>query len=538
MDFNRKKSKLELYQMKLKERDNNNENYFFDILTNNNNRFSKTINLNNDSLKNEENKGINENNHILNRNATPNPNNLNNNYKSNHQSTLNQNLNQTDLFVNYNNSNNNIQNENNHFNNINNNFNFSSENNNNINYLKNLNSNNHRANAQSLKNIYNTNRNGNNNLLNDPYGNTYKGTHILPRDRGNNEKEDKFNQNQMLRNIWAEEMREKKIREEKEKQKEKELDLLEDERIKREIEEEKQKEEEEKQRKKEKEKNLVNDNVQLIQNKKNLVENGNNEYSPNIFNNNNDLINQELYLDKKLNYYNSRKNEYRNIDLNNIHFFRRNNKVNMNQQLYYKNKIRNTQNQNMNRRVNEFEFAPNPRQLDDSKNPQISRLKKEVNSGYMEISSLFKQLKNNVIEANQNRNRAEKELKYITDEINKEKKYRMELERKRYEQMKPEEINNYYYANVRDVDPIYYTKNETKIEENNISNLARAGQNLIALKAQSEFIPVGSNTYDNKIIIEENIDPNNNIAISDELGKNNMEIESETIFQPNENGNY
>ena len=101
-------------------------------------------------------------------------------------------------------------------------------------------------------------------------------------------------------------------------------------------------------------------------------------------------------------------------------------------------------------------------------------------------------------------------------------------------------MNNYNYANVRDVDPIYYTKNEKNLEENNLSNLAKAGQNLIRLTAQSEFIPIGSNIYENNIMIGEgggiDDDLGNNIAINNELGENNLEIESETIFQPNEEG--
>ena len=68
---------------------------------------------------------------------------------------------------------------------------------------------------------------------------------------------------------------------------------------------------------------------------------------------------------------------------------------------------------NNRRSVNEFEFSPNPKLLDDSKNPQIARLKKEVNYGYMQISSYIKNLRNNVIEADKNKNKAEKELKLI-----------------------------------------------------------------------------------------------------------------------------
>ena len=286
---------------------------------------------------------------------------------------------------------------------------------------------------------------------------------------------------------------------------------------------------------------MLQENAQLIKNKKEIYENGtNNNNNENDYlqnnNYNNQIINQDINP-----YYNNNlyKNEskYKNRDLNNIHFYRRSKNNNQNKNIFYKNKIKNNHNYNS-RKVNEFEFSPNPRQLEDSRNPQISKLKKEVNSGYMEISSLFKQLKNNVIEANQNRNKAEKQLKYITDEINKEKKYRLQLEKKKYEQMRPEEIYNNYYANVRDVDPIYYEKNQTNLEQNNMSNLAKVGQNLIRLTSQSEFIPVGSNTYDNNTLIGDNqgfnYDPNNNIALNNELGENNQEIESETVFQPNE----
>ena len=78
----------------------------------------------------------------------------------------------------------------------------------------------------------------------------------------------------------------------------------------------------------------------------------------------------------------------------------------------------------------------------------------------MEISSLFKQLKNNVLEANLNKNKAQNNFKLISDEINKEKMYHLQLEKKKYDQMKQEEMFDYYYANVRDVDPVYHIKNE------------------------------------------------------------------------------
>ena len=68
-----------------------------------------------------------------------------------------------------------------------------------------------------------------------------------------------------------------------------------------------------------------------------------------------------------------------------------------------------------------------------------------------------------------------------------------------------------------------------------MSNLAKMGQNLIRLTAESEFIPIGSNSYENNnLFIEDNGDnPGNNIAVNGEMGEN-LEMESETVFQQNE----
>ena len=554
MAYNNKKSKLEQYQEKLKERETNNDTYFLDKFSNN--KFGKTLNLQNNSLTNKENQTFvdyeKNKNRAIKRNFTPNIHNINNysinnNNDNNYLNSLHQNSNNNINNNNFHYMNNILNNQQiNYYNNINNNNNFynhelNQPNKNNMNNMKKNNPNNNAYERPKSQNKIKNNNFYNNisgNDSNDPFGNNYKGTGIIPRDRGNNLNEERFNQNQRLKEIWAIEMLEKKEREEKEKKRQKELDILEEERIKREIAEQIEKEEKEKQRKKQNEENIVKDNAQLLQNKKILNENGNKDFdfSQNNSDNNQPLnSNNMIYLTNKLN---SLNNKYKNIDLNNIHFYRSINNNN-NSKLNDRNKAKKNKIYS-NRKVNEFEFSPNPRQLEDSNNPQISQLKKEVNSGYMEISSLFKQLKNNVIEANQNRNKAENQFKFLSDEINKEKKYQLKLEKQKYDQVKQEEMNNYNYANVRDVDPIYYTKNEKNLEENNLSNLAKAGQNLIRLTAQSEFIPIGSNIYENNIMIGEgggiDDDLGNNIAINNELGENNLEIESETIFQPNEEG--
>jgi hypothetical protein len=116
--------------------------------------------------------------------------------------------------------------------------------------------------------------------------------------------------------------------------------------------------------------------------------------------------------------------------------------------------------------------------------------------------------------------------------------------------MKQEEMNNNYYVNVRDVDPVFYTNIGKNVEpNNNMSNLAKVGQNLIRLSSQSRFIPIGVNNYESSNFVDSNAgldgglnegndDLRNNLDANDESSKNNMEIESETVFQQNDEGNF
>ena len=122
---------------------------------------------------------------------------------------------------------------------------------------------------------------------------------------------------------------------------------------------------------------------------------------------------------------------------------------------------------------------------------------------------------------------------------------------------------NNLHINIKDVDPSYSMRNAKKdlqstsnmiyatdmINEQNLnrvkqlSALAQAGQNLVGLKAESEFIPINNpgdnngfnneenNNYGNEI----NNDPKNNIAIS-KTGYKNLESESYPIFQQNNEG--
>ena len=387
-----------------------------------------------------------------------------------------------------------------------------------------------------------------NNIINefndnsDPYGNNYSGTHILPRSKEDEIKKRREEEYEKYKDIWSRDIEIRKNKKLEEKRKKEEMDILEEERIKKEIEEINKREERERLEQKEKENNVYKENEQLIKNKnKNKIkylENAINGVNNNINNNYNKKT--QLVKSESFNYNESierLKNKYKNVDLNNIHFYRNNNKNNENKKLIenklYYNRIKNNIINNR-RKVNQFEFAPNPKLLDDSKNPQIARLKKEVNYGYMQISSYMKNLRNNIIEADNNKTKAEKELKTITKEIDKEKQYQLYLDKIEYEKNKNDENNFYknnYYTNVNDVDPIYYNLmpvyQSNMNDKNQMSNLAKVGQNLIKLSSESEFIPIGKN-YNNY----------NNIGITEQiLLENNVEkgeIENETIFQKSE----
>ena len=388
-----------------------------------------------------------------------------------------------------------------------------------------------------------------NNIINefndnsDPYGNNYSGTHILPRSKEDEIKKRREEEYEKYKDIWSRDIEIRKNKKLEEKRRKEEMDILEEERIKKEIEEINKREERERQEQKEKENNVYKENEQLIKNKnknkikylENAINGVNNNIKYNNYNTKAQLVKSESF-----NYNESierLKNKYKNVDLNNIHFYRNNNKNNENKKLIenklYYNRIKNNIINNR-RKVNQFEFAPNPKLLDDSKNPQIARLKKEVNYGYMQISSYMKNLRNNIIEADNNKTKAEKELKTITKEIDKEKQYQLYLDKIEYEKNKNDEnyfYKNNYYTNVNDVDPIYYNLmpvyQSNMNDKNQMSNLAKVGQNLIKLSSESEFTPIGKN-YNNY----------NNIGITEQiLLENNVEkgeIENETIFQKSE----
>ena len=394
----------------------------------------------------------------------------------------------------------------------------------------------------------------------DPYGNNYSGVHILPRWREDEIKKKRNEEIDKYREMWSKEIEERRIKKLEEEKKKKEMDILEEERIKKEIEELNKRELKEKQAQKEKENIISKENEQLIKNRfliKNqnkFEENGiinNNITSDNINNNNenNNQIKPNLVKSESFNYLESMerlKNKYKDVDLNNIHFYPQNRrnieirKLIIEKKLNF-NKLKNNVINNK-RSVNEFEFSPNPKLLDDSKNPQIAKLKKEINYGYMQISSAIKNLRKNIIQADNNKLKAEKELKLINTDFNKEQKYQLQLDKIEYDKRKKDNtyINNYNndfykYTNINDIDPMYYNiapvvQSNMNNNKNEMSNLAKVGQNLIKLNSESEFIPIGMNYYYKNMY--ENIGVNEGIQMENKT--EHGELKHETVFEPSD----
>ena len=394
----------------------------------------------------------------------------------------------------------------------------------------------------------------------DPYGNNYSGVHILPRWREDEIKKKRNEEIDKYREMWSKEIEERRIKKLEEEKKKKEMDILEEERIKKEIEELNKRELKEKQAQKEKENIIFKENEQLIKNRfliKNqnkFEENGiinNNITSDNINNNNenNNQIKPNLVKSESFNYLESMerlKNKYKDVDLNSIHFYPQNRrdieirKLIIEKKLNF-NKLKNNVINNK-RSVNEFEFSPNPKLLDDSKNPQIAKLKKEINYGYMQISSAIKNLRKNIIQADNNKLKAEKELKLINTDFNKEQKYQLQLDKIEYDKRKKDNtyINNYNndfykYTNINDIDPMYYNiapvvQSNMNNNKNEMSNLAKVGQNLIKLNSESEFIPIGMNYYYKNMY--ENIGVNEGIQMENKT--EHGELKHETVFEPSD----
>ena len=549
MEANKPKSKVELYKEKLKERD-----LYSNVLRFTENGAGAPL-RNNDgsiitkmkSISNTDYDDIN----LNQRNATPNPINYTNNQQMNllNQTNVNNNIYNNlnnDIFdMNNNNySNNNfaqtlpIRNRNLDLNNIYNiNNNIGNENQNEETIINNnyqiINSTRRPQSQNNFSNTLNPNRFNNNiNLqqenINDPFGNSYQGTGILPREKSI--EDNKKSQNQILREEWLKEIEDKRIREAKRKQEQKELEL----RLEQKYEKDKKEILERENLEKYNEENRINRNMNTNINnmvlENNIQNNNNNNQQTTMVMNGNNLepLQQDDFQNQEQT-FKILRDPNTNI-MNNIDNF------------------------NNYEQINEFNIDSNPRELEDNINEQISKLRNDVNSQYVEMSNLFGKLRMDVIEANQLKNEAEKELQYIKRELAKNKMASLAYDAQLNQVLERHAPYNNLHINVKEVDPLYSARNAKKdlqsesnfiyakdmVNEGNINNirklnsLTQAGQNLISLNAESEFIPINNPGENNGNDMNNLDDLKNNIAIS-QTGYKNLESESYPIFQKDDN---
>ena len=528
MEIYRPKSKAEIYKEKLKERELYSNNFL--------DRF--TENGAGAPLRNKEG-------NVITKRKTL----LNNNYEDYYLNQGNQgNRSTTPLSYNYNQQINSLQeiNNNNNFyqtlplgvidNNVYNMQNVNERENNNINNNNNIINNEYDFRNQTFEKRPRSQINYNNKELRD-YDH-YEGTGVILKENGLEENNRKRYQN--LREEWLKEIEEKKEREALRKQKEREEEYKLEEKYKKEMEEQREKEKLEKIKLNDNYRDMTNINLAMIENnkkKKNLLEldlnnNFNNNYNPQqetAMNGNNieqisPQYNNEIIAENESNYQNF--GIIRTPD----------------------NNINNNTNE-----INEIEFDNNPQELEENINLQIAKLRDDVNNQYIEMSNLFGKLKMDVIEATQLRNEAEKELQYIRKELTKNKMASLAYDAELNQVLEKHAPYNNLHINIKEVDPLYSLRNIKKniqttsnmiyntdmINEQNVnrvkqlSALAQAGQNLIGLKAESEFIPINNPSAENNLEFNNNIienDPKNNIAVS-KTGYKNLESESYPVYQ-------
>ena len=402
---------------------------------------------------------------------------------------------------------------------------------NNINYDNNINNINYENNTNQQNNINNYD------LRNEGRDyDHYTGTGVILKD--NNIDENRRTKYQNLRNEWLKEIENKKEREALRKRKEREEESRMEEKYRREMEDIKERERQEKIKLNDNMRDISNTNLRMMED------------------------NKRRRIDENMNYNN--QGEMMTMNGNNLEPIQYQDNEMMNEnETNSQNYIIRERNNNLenNIQMNEMEFDSNNQQdLEENINMQIAKLRDDVNSQYIEMSNLFGKLKMDVIEATQLKNEAEKELQYIRKELEKNKMASLAYDAELNQVLEKHAPYNNLHINIKEVDPLYSLRNVRKdiqttsnmvyntdmVNEQNVnrvkqlSALAQAGQNLVGLKAESEFIPINNpnennNEYNNDINndIMEN-DPKNNIAIS-KTGYKNLESESYPVYQQENN---
>ena len=372
------------------------------------------------------------------------------------------------------------------------------------NSINNISNNNNYRNVQSARTPYVNNPNFNNNNVNNDIN--FNEVKIIPVEHQKNV--DKLEvQKKMLRDDWIRQMEDKKQRLKEEKQKQIEKDRIEEMKFQKYLEEQK-----------EAEKAQKNQNQQM----------NNNNQSP-MSPQSNSLSNMQqqsrtpISISNKPNYSNN--DNQSNSGLNQSFGILRNNSAN------------NLNTNILNIQPPMLNYATISKNLDDTINDQIAKLRNDVSLQYVEMSNLFNKLKMDVAEANQLKGEAERELKYIRDELLKTKMNNILYENKLNQVLERNAPYNNLHIPFNEVDPFNGAHNRIQsgknlqstssmvfandmVNEGNInrvrelSSLAQVGQSLVG---ESEFIPIQTTNED----VSSNNNNNINVKNSNELNNSN-----------------
>ena len=154
-----------------------------------------------------------------------------------------------------------------------------------------------------------------------------------------------------------------------------------------------------------------------------------------------------------------------------------------------------------------LEFSKLSRRLDDNINDQLSRLRNDVNNQYLEMSNLFGKLKQDVAEANQLKNDAERELNYVKDELMKQKMNNILYENKLNQTLERHAPYNNLHIPYSEVNPV----------NNNVSVSGSLNQN-------KNLQSVSTHLYMNDMINEGNINQARELSSMAKLGQSLMNV--------------
>ena len=345
-------------------------------------------------------------------------------------------------------------------------------------------------------------------------------------------------------------IKEKKIRKEKEMKRQLELDLKEEEKVKKALEEEQRLLKIEKKKKEEEENRLRLANLQKMENqkkKKKLIDideyygkdfreyqkNKKNLNSDNSNENNeeSDIVNDTKNNNKKR-YIQNNNNIYTGADI-------RNHKMKINI-------ARDTQKSNIDalQQINNFSINvyKNRQMLDND----IKNLRKELRNDYIEMNTLFKELKDTSAQADFNKNYLLQKSNILKEELlqsNIKHTLTKNLLKQNYDENMNVNVDELEAKNNNDInninqniisknsnlpgtsDFLYINASDIPENENDMSYLAKTGQNIIELKGEGEQIPFNEENkeyYKNKYFIDLGLNDRDNFYYIDYLKKKNF----------------